>query len=90
MFARLEGVADTLRSFPLGFLSKKLDVTKFTDVAHVRSSTRTHIDAIANLNDAKFLHARWDVTVRKVQEVYRRQDEERLPCSLRSLAILAQ
>ena len=59
MFAYLEGVADSLRSFALGFLSKKLDVTKFTDVAHVRSSAGTHIDAIADLNDAKFLHARW-------------------------------
>ena len=33
---------------------------KFADVAHVRSRTGAHIDTVADLNDTKFLHARWE------------------------------
>ena len=57
MVAGLEGVAHALCAFAFGLLTQELNVTKFPDVAHVRSGARAHVDTIPDLNNAKFLDA---------------------------------
>jgi len=59
MLTQFKCVTDALGPFPFGFLSKKLDVTQFSDVAHVRARTRAHVNTVADLDDAEFLHACW-------------------------------
>ena len=56
VLTEFECVADTLRPFPFGFLSKKLNVPQFSDVADMRARTRTHVNPVADLDDAEFLH----------------------------------
>jgi len=46
-----------LRSFPLGFLSKELNVPEFCKVRDVGSRTRAHVNLVTDLNHAKFPHA---------------------------------
>ena len=58
VLTEFECVADTLGPFPFGFLSKELDVPQFSDVAHMRACTWTHVNTVADLDDAEFLHAR--------------------------------
>ena len=58
MLTQFKCVADALGPFPFGFLSKKLDVAQFSDVAHVRARARAHVNTVADLDDAEFLHAR--------------------------------
>ncbi len=43
MLTQFKCVADALGPFPFGFLSKKLDVAQFSDVAHVRACARAHV-----------------------------------------------
>ena len=42
--------------FPFGLLPEQFDMPEFGDVAHVRTGTGTHVDPVADLNDAEFLH----------------------------------
>lgn len=56
---RFERVAEPLGALAFGLLSEKLDVAQFTDVAHVRSSTRTHVHPVANLYDPERRNAGW-------------------------------
>ena len=56
MLTEFECVADTLGPFPFGFLSKELDVPQFSDVAHMRACAWTHVNTVADLDDAEFLH----------------------------------
>ena len=60
MLTEFECVADTLGAFPFGFLSKELDMAEFTNVAHVCSSTRAHVNTVTDLDDTKFLDTRWE------------------------------
>ena len=60
MSTQFKRIADALGSFPFGFLSKQLDVTQFGDVANVRTRTRAHVNTVADLDDAEFLHACWE------------------------------
>ena len=59
MLALFKRVAYALRTFPFGFLPKKLNVAEFVDVAHVRSCAGTHVHSVPNLHNSKFLHTRW-------------------------------
>ena len=60
MLTQFECIADALRSFPFGFLSKELDMPQFCDVTHMRTRTRTHVNTISNLDDSEFVDARWE------------------------------
>ena len=58
MLTEFECVADALGSLPFGFLSKELNVPQFSDVAHMRACTWTHVNTVADLDDAEFFHTR--------------------------------